>query len=226
MEAPTPIASDTTIRDEIAKDIELAFKNILAKNLDGIKYFDEDKAKIWSNNILNEAKRYFCENYPNYDLFLFNSIYPNNIYFRSKQYSISMVKTDWCNVLNYNSNSIYSGLYYFFYKHYNLVYNINDIEPDIIQKGNEILERNLEGKKYNYYKSLENCNNINKEYINYILSKEKKLRCYAICKIYEKPIKGKYVFKYISYGKEICSKLLNTYINNELICRHFLFFFK
>ena len=65
------------------------------------------------------------------------------------------------------------GYIIFFYKHYNLVYSINDIEPNIIQKGNEILERNLEGKKYNYYKSLENCVNINKEYINYILSKEK-----------------------------------------------------
>ena len=226
MEAPTPIASDSTIREEITEDIEFSFKYILAKNLDDIKYFDEDKAKIWSNNILNEAKKYFCEKFPNYDLFLFNSIYPKNIYFSSKQYSISVTKTDWCNVLNYNSENIYSALYYFFYKHYNLTYNIEDIEPEIIQKGNEILEKHLEGKKFNYSKSLEDCSNINIEYINYILSKENKLRCYAICKIYDKPIKGKYVFKYISQGKSICSKLFNTYINNKLICRHFLFFFK
>ena len=30
MEAPTPMASDITIREEIAKDIEFTFKNILA----------------------------------------------------------------------------------------------------------------------------------------------------------------------------------------------------
>ena len=226
MEAPTPMASDITIREEISKDIEFTFKNILAKNLNSIKIFEEDKAKTWSNNILNEAKEYFSDKYPDYDLFLFNSIYPINIYFSSKQYSISVVKTDWCGVLSYSTDKIYSALYYLFYKKYNLIYNIEDIESDIIQKGNEILEKHLDGKKYNYNKSLEDCNKINEDYINYILSKNNKLRCYAICSIYEKPIKDKYVFKYISHGKEICSKIFNTYINKKLICRHFLFFFK
>jgi hypothetical protein len=44
--------------------------------------------------------------------------------------------------------------------------------------------------------------------------------------IYENPIKEKYFFKYLSYGKEINTKIYQAYINESLTSCHYVFFFK
>ena len=48
----------------------------------------------------------------------------------------------------------------------------------------------------------------------------------TINKIYKKPIDGKYFYKYLCHGKNIYSKIIQTYENEYLQCVLFAFFFK
>ena len=57
-----------------------------------------------------------------------------------------------------------SVLYYFFYKKTNLSYSIEEIETEIIQKGNEILGKFLDERKYDYDKIQNYNQNINDEH--------------------------------------------------------------
>ena len=221
MEAPKPI----NLRDEINKDLSQAFNEILIKHLDD-RNFNEEKIKIWTNNILNEAKEYFRLKYSDYDLFLLNFIYPTNIFYSSNATSICIEETDLYFVVTFQSAYLYCCLYYFFYKKYTLTYNIDDYESEIIQKGYEILGKFLDERKYDKDKVLNYINNINSDITKYILEKEQYLRCLCITEIYENPIKGKYFFKYLSHGKQIYSKIFLNYINESLICCLSIYFFK
>ena len=95
----------------------------------------------------------------------------------------------------------------------------------IIQKGSDILKKYLQDRNYG-----EECTNynkyINEEYSDFILKKEKNLRSFFLSHIYQNPIQGKYYFKYLSHGKNIYSKFVQTYENDSLNCCHYLFFFK
>jgi len=224
MDAAQP-AENISMKDIINEDLKKEFKNILNKHLDD-RPFKEEKVKIWIENILNEAKDYFVKKYPDYDLFLLNYIYPRNVYFRSNSSSISYFNTDLLDSVDLSTNDLYSVFYYFFFKHTNLEYSLEEIESEIIQKGNDLLEKYLDERKYDY-NTIENYNiNINTEYMNYIAAKNNKLRCFVVNEIYQKPIKSKYFFKYLCHGKEIHSKIFNKYINDSLICCNSLYFFK
>jgi hypothetical protein len=225
MSTPAPANSTTSIKEEISNDLKKKYKEILIKHLDD-RPFKEDKVKLWMNDILMDAKEYFIKKYPNYDLFLYNYIGPENLYFRSKCISIGLVDSDWSDSVNFQTDTLYSILYYLCYKKTNLSYSIEENEAEIIQKGNEILGKFLDERKYNYDKALNYNTNINDEHINFILTKEKNCRCFCINEIYQKPIQNKYFFKYISHGKSICSKIFQTYVNDSLISCHNLFFFK
>ena len=84
----------------------------------------------------------------------------------------------------------------------------------------------MDERKYDYDKALNYINNINQEHSAFILTKEKYCRCFCKNEIFQKPIKNKYFFKYISHGKSICSKIFQTYVSDYLISCHNLFFFK
>ena len=87
----------------------------------------------------------------------------------------------------------------------------------------------LEDRKYNHDKLNTYNNNINNDQIDFILKKKNKdeaIRCFFINEIYKNPIKGKYYFKYLIYGKEIYNKFIQTYSNDSLTCVHYLYFFK
>ena len=225
MSTPAPANSTTSIKEEISNDLAKKYKEILIKYLDD-RPFKEDKVKLWMNNILMDAKEYFIKKYPNYDLFLYNYICARNVYFRSKSTSISLVNSDWCDSSDFLSDNLYGVLYYFFYKKTNLSYSIEESEAEIIQKGNELLGKFLDERKYDYDKVQNYNQNINDEHINFILSKEKYCRCFCINEIYQNPIQNKYYFNYISHGKSIYSKIFQTYVNDSLISCHILFFFK
>ena len=137
-----------------------------------------------------------------------------------------MEESDLCGLTDFQSDTLYSVLYYFFYKKTNLSYSIEESEAEIIQKGNEILGKFLDERKYDYDKVQNYNQNINDEHINFILSKEKYCRCFCINEIYQNPIQNKYYFNYISHGKSIYSKIFQTYVNDSLISCHILFFFK
>ena len=221
MKAPLPVSK----KDEMNNDLKKKFKEILIKYLDD-RTFKEEKVKSWTNNILNEAKEYFVSKYPGYNLFLLNSIYPRNIIFRSKAGSISVPNSDYPDFADFSNEGLYCILYYFFYKNYNLEYYLDDYESEIIQKGYEILEKHLDGRKFDYEKIFNYNNNIIDDLINYILEKEKNLRCFCFNEIYKNPITAKYFFKYLSYGKQIYSKIFFNYTNDSLICRNSIYFFK
>ena len=139
-----------------------------------------------------------------------------------------MVDSDCCDITEFKSDTLYSILYFLCYKKTNLSYSIEENEAEIIQKGNEILGKFLDERKYDYDKVQNYNKNINDEHIDFILkkAKEKNCRCFFVSEIYQKPIQNKYFFKYISHGKSICSKIFQTYVNDSLISCHTLFFFK
>ena len=66
---------------------------------------------------------------------------------------------------------------------------------------------------------------INKEHSDYILTLENNTKVYLLNEIYENPVSN-YIFKFISYGKDIHSKIIQTFCNKYLTCNHYVFFFK
>ena len=68
-----------------------------------------------------------------------------------------------------------------------MTYSLDEYD-EIIQKGNEIIEKYLEGRKYNYEKLPNYINGINDEHIDFILTKIKGSRCFILNEIYKNPI--------------------------------------
>ena len=216
---------ETPIYMKIVEDLKKNYKDILIKHLDERK-FKEEKIYSWMNNILIDAKEYFITKYPDYDIFLYVYICPKNVYFSSNYTSISIQTTDSLGSVNLSTDELYSILYFFFFKNYNLDYSLEESENVIIKKGNDILIKYLEERKYNYDKCIIFNKSINDEHIKLILEKENKCRCYILNEIYQNPIQNNYYFKYLIKGKEIYSKIIQTYSNDSLTCCHYVFFFK
>ena len=212
------------INKQIDNDLQKEYKAILEKHLSG-RVIKEDKINFWIDNILSDAKEYFIKKYPDYDLFLFCYVCQRNVYFYCNKYSISKKDIDWIDSVNLQTNDLYCLLYFFYYKHYNLDYQIETYENEIIQKGSDILKKYLQDRKYG--KECTNYNKyINNEYCDFVFTKSNQLRCLFLSFIYQNPIQGKYYFKYLSHGKNIYSKFVQTYENDSLNCCHYLFFFK
>ena len=225
MEAPKPAeASSEEMKTEILQNLQKEFKKIVENHLDG-RVYNEDKIKKWVNNILSECKEYFSIKYPSYDLFLFCIVNEKGVYYRQNVLYASIITSDGGDFVDLETEFLYVTLRFFYFKHYELDYSLDDIESDIIKKGNELLFKYLDGKKYDYDKVDEYNRNINKEHIIYILEKEKGLRCYLLTRIFKNPIK-KYFFKYLVHGKNIDSKIFQNYTNDSLTCCHDVFFFK
>ena len=226
MNAPQPAMTlDKSIKDIIGDDLKQSFKSILLKYLDDRTY-NEKKIRNWTSNILLDCKEYFIKKYNDYDLFLICFICERNVYYREGCRSISIIKTDGSDSADLQTEYLYCAINFFYYKHYNLDYSITDFEADIIKKGSDILFKHLENRKYNYDKLDNYNNNINTEHNDYILEKCNKLRCFTINRIFDNPIKGKFDFNYLSYGKDIYRTIFQSYQNDSLICNHDVFFFK
>ena len=223
MTAPPP-SGELPKNKQITNDLKEEYKTILEKHLDG-RTLKEDKINSWMNNILSDAKEYFLKKYPDYNLFLYIYVCPRDVYFYSYTSSISVADTDWNDSIVFTTDNLYSCLYFFFYEECNLNYEIEDYENLIVQNGNEILKKYLQDRNYG-----EECKKYNEyiinEYIDFILNKEKYLRCYFISRILKNTEKNKYFYKYISLGKKIYSKIIYIYENDSLVCMLNSFFFK
>ena len=184
---------ETPIFRKILDDLKNYYKDILIKHLDERK-FKEEKIYSWMDNILIDAKDYFITKYPDYDIFLYVYICPKNVYFRSNFTSISLATTDSPSSVNLSTDDLYSILYFFFFKHYNLNYSLDESENVIIKKGNDILIKYLDERKYNYDKCITYNSSINDEHINFIVKKENKCRCFILNEIYQNPIQNNYFF--------------------------------
>lgn len=227
METSKPPATDDPekiLRDKILEDLKKEYKKILINNLDEREYKD-DKIKTWVNNILIEAKNYFIKKYDGYDIFLFCLASEKGVNFRQITNSVGINNSDSAYFVDFETNTLYVVLNFFFFKHYTLDYSLEEIECDIIRKGNEILSKYLEDRKYVLEKITNYNSVINNEHINYILEKVNKLRCFTLNRIFQNPIK-RYYYNYLIHGKEIYSKIFQTYSNDSLTCCHEVFFFK
>ena len=232
MDAPTPIDfsysnknNQLSEKEIIKSDLSEKYKEILKIHLEG-RTFKEEKVKSWLNNILIDAKDYFVKKYPNYDLFLFAHIISQNLFYLSNSDGILSNASDAHNFVYYSNEFFYCILRFVFYKHYDLNYSIENYEDEIIQKTNEILKKYLEDRKFIKENAEKNNLNINSEIANFIIDKEKYLRVFIINKIYKKPLLGKFCFKYLSHGKNIYSKIIQTYENDDLECINYVFFFR
>ena len=218
-----PPSSELPKNKQMTNDLKEEYKNILEKHLDG-RTIKEDKITSWMNNILEDAKEYFVKKYQDYDLFLYVYVCPRTVYFYSYTSSISVTNTDWSDSVTFITDSLYSCLYFFFYKHYELKYEIKE-ENEIAKKGNEILRKYLQERKYG--KECDKYNQyINNEYSSFVINKVKNPRCYLLGEIYENLEGSKYYYNYLSHGKNIISKIIQTYDNDSLTCFFNIFFFK
>ena len=212
-------------KNQIVSDVRSKYEEILKLHLEG-RIFKEDLIKSWLDNILNDAKDYFINKYPDYDIFLFTQLIPKSITYRSNSSKIAVDKTDEESFAEYSADTFYCILRFFFFKHFDLNYNIEQSEDEVVRKGDEIIRKFLEGREY----TPENANKYNRdityEYANFIAKKIKNPRMLTINKIYKKPIDGKYFYKYLCHGKNIYSKIIQTYENEYLQCVLFAFFFK
>ena len=174
MSAPLPSNSDKIIKDKMEDDLKKVYKELLKKYLED-KLLEKDSVNSSIDNILIEAKEYFIKKYPDYDLFLYIFIYPRKTDFRVNSRCISLVNSDSSKYIDFQNKHLHSVFFFFFYKHTNLNYNLDEFENEIIQKGNEILKKYLDIKNYDR-NFLEHYNTIvNSENITFILTKEKKL---------------------------------------------------
>ena len=221
---PTTDDPEKILRDKILEDLKKEYKKILINNLDEREYKD-DKIKLWVNNIIIEAKNYFINKYDGYDIFLFCLVSEKGLYFRQIASNVGITKSDKSDFVDFETNTLYVLLNFFFFKHYNLDYSLEGSECDIIRKGNEILSKNLENRKYVLEKIKQYNSDINNEHIKYILEKVNKLRCFSLNRIFQNPIK-RYYYNYLIHGKQIYSKIFQTYSNDSLTCCHEVFFFK
>jgi hypothetical protein len=214
-----------SMKEKIGNDLSEKYKEILIKYLDDRK-FNEEKIYSWINNILEDAKEYFTKKYIDYNLFLYCYICPKSLTFRSNYTTISNKKTDSPGSVNFSSESMYCVFYYFYYLNKTLNYSIDDFESELIIKCNKIFSKHLDERTFNYEKIITYNKNINDDYINFILSKNNSLRCFCLNEIYKNPISYNYCFKYLSHGKNIYSKKIQTYTNDSLTSCNYLFFFK
>ena len=224
---PSNYGNIENIQDKakIKSDLIKKYKEILKNNWEG-RTLKDGKINSWLNKILIDAKEYFIEKYPNYDIFIFVQIVPDVIDYLSNANSIYIAKTDGFSFADYQTDEFYCLLRFMFFVHYDLDYSIEEYEDEIIQKGDEILRKYLEDREYIEENVKQYNLSINEEFVNFILTKENSLRVCTINKIYKKPIEGKYFFKYLCHGKNVNSKIMQTYENNNLRCVHFTFFFK
>ena len=200
------------------------YKQILINYLDEREFKDE-KIKLWVNNILNEAKNYFTRKYMDYDLYLFCLVSEKGVFFRQNTMYAGIQDTDKSSFVDFETNSLYVVLNFFFFEHYNLLYKIEENESEIIRFGQEILNKYLEDKKFEKNKIMEYNSIINNEHANFILKKENNLRYFILNRIFKNPVK-RYYYKYLVHGKEIYSKIFQGYSNDSLTCGHEVFFFK
>jgi hypothetical protein len=220
MDAPKPIIE----KDTIFNDLKEKYAEILFKYLDE-REFKEDKVIVWIDNILKDAQEYFIKNFQNYDLFLFCSVCDNDLIYRTNHFSIYLNESDDYGLVELETGKLYGILYFFFYKHNEFSYDILKYESLIINKGNKILLDKLNDQKYDFEKANDLNKIINKEHSDYILTLENNAKVYLLYEIYENPVSN-YIFKFISYGKDIHSKIIQTFCNEYLTCNHYVFFFK
>ena len=135
---PTQNTPEISKKDEIINDLKKEYKQILINYLDEREFKDE-KIKLWVNNILNEAKNYFTRKYMDYDLFLFCLVSEKGVFFRQNAMYAGIQDTDKSSFVDFETDSLYVFLNFFFFEHYNLSYSIEESESEIIRFGQEIL---------------------------------------------------------------------------------------
>jgi len=224
MEAPVP---DINNKINIINDLKEQYSKILTKYLVD-RVYNENSVKTWTNDILLEAKEYFIQKYSDYNLYLYCLISEAKTPFSQDYSCIFNGSNDIMSWVDFKNDSITCVLSIMIFKINNLDDSINDFESNIIKKGNEIIIKYMENRKFSPTHNITLINNITKEHNDFIIEKvgNKMVRTFSICRIFQNPLDGKYDFNYTCYGKDIYRVIFLNYQNDFLICDYELFFFK
>ena len=207
--------------DIIEEECKKKGKEILQKHLDGRSY-KESKVDEWINRILEEFIIYFKQNYPSYNIFLFCDVCPKkNLFFWNKRI-ISIPKKEKSSFSLFETDEIYSHLYFFFFNNFTSNQCLS-LEPKIISFGNKLLyeifdERHYEEKMSDY------CERYNKELIDYILKLDKSKKFFSLIFAFKKPLKD-LSYNYTTTWPYQLSKIIPTFFTPDTEIIEYLFIF-
>ena len=213
-------AAPTSKKDIMKNDIKKKCQTILEKYFEKREY-DKEKVEKWKNYALKEVYDYLEKEYNDFG-FIIAIITMKRGNTRTDSRNLCRNNTDDFLLVKVTSNTMYSEIRVNFYKIYNSKISLFDfIDEDIILEMNNILTKNLEGKKYLYESVNESVSNIVKDLNNYLLNKnvEKRPCSSNICYIIEKPMEFKFNYKIIRLKY---LPLIASYTNNSLYSLLFL----
>ena len=167
MEAPVP---DINNKINIINDLKEQYSKILTKYLVD-RVYNENSVKKWTNDILLEAKEYFIEKYSDYNLYLYCLISEAKTPFSQDYSCIFNGSNDIMSWVDFKNDSITCVLSIMIFKINNLDDPTNDFESNIIKKGNEIIIKYMENRKFSPTHNITLINNITKEHNDLLLKK-------------------------------------------------------
>ena len=193
-------AAPTSKKDIMKNDIKKECQIILEKYFEKREY-DKEKVEKWKNYALKDVYDYLEKEYNDFG-FIIAIIVKKKGNSRTDTRYFCRNNTDDSLFVSVISETMYSEIRVNFYKIYNSKISLFDfIDEDIILEMNNILTKNLEGKKYLYKNANESVKNIVRELNDYLSKKniERKSCSTNICYIIEKPMEFKFNYKIIRF---------------------------
>ncbi len=189
-----PISEKDIMTNNIKKECQI----ILEKYLENREY-SKEKVENWKNYTLKELNDFLEKNYINFG-FVFSIMIMKRGNARTDSRTLYRNKTDNVFHVSIESKTMYSEIRIFFFKLYN--YNkslVDSINEEIALEMNNILSKNLEGKRYSYEIAKDSTSNITEELNNYLVKQNFGEKCCSssICYTIEKPIEFKFNFKIV-----------------------------
>ena len=217
--------STNSEKDKMKEAIKNKSEELLGKYFEG-RIYNKEKFNKYKNYFLDEITDFLNNNYKDFGFVLtFIGFKAGNL--RVNHSTILRRQTDDCFFSSIFAQSTFCEIRIYFIKLYSsLINHLENIEPNIILKMDEILTNKLEGKKYSYEIANNNVTIITSELNDYLLQRkiDQKPCSYSICYIMEKPydiifdykvLNLKYVPLMASYSNDsLSAKLMSFILNN------------
>ena len=215
-EAPCIQLTDR-IKEEISKESKL----LLEKYFEGRDY-DKNKVNLWKEYTLKELSDFLSNNYKQYGfLVLIIVIKKGEIRINSRV--IYRKDTDSYLYETLENKSMFIEIKIVYFKLFNSKINLKEFINDaLVLKMNDILIKNLEGKKYSYEFAMDKANAMVIELQKELLNVETKPCSFQIDYILSKPIEYQFSYKVLNLDY---LPLIATYSNDSLYAQLILFIF-
>ena len=208
-------------KDKMKETIKNKSENLLRKYFEG-RVYNKEKFNKYKIYFLDEMTDFLNNNYKDFGFILsFIGFKAGNL--RINDRTILRNETDDSILFTNYEQSTFCEIRIYFTKLYNSSMNhLENIEPNIILKMDEILANKLEGKKYSYELANNNTNIISNELNEYLLKRKiDSIPCsYNICYIMEKPFDFIYDYKVLNLQY---LPLMASYSNDTLNAKLILF---